>query len=594
MEWYIDSTRTKVDLSTVRDAQGVATKDVWRLVQRDDGSLMQTRWATAGRSLRLYDVQQAQRVASTADVPAERVPPPSPTPTGASSAALIDTLGLRRLDAKGVAAMRRAAGQAAIDYADATVTTQPWDALPTAVPGNQQVSGNRLFYAASGAVTSTNPIAYTPLPANVPLTSKFRLVGGFVVVTGGATVFLGISTTDRAATTVNASVPDDLAIGLTTSGLTRVLHGSNVGGPGAGAPIDQTPFAVTPGVYQVIFEGDGTEVSVSIRHATDHTKTFTFRVPVATLGAAKSIGRILTYNADTRGTAGYALTPFIMSAGSRQPSRTKVVGNQTIEGLAHRDLRRLTTRSGGTDTWRASIPAGYDPRKPAPLAVYLHPAQSSVGTTDRPWSLAQEQPLSKALNDAGYIVATSQDGTVQGQPNTDRFANDVSLAEQLALITYMRQQFAISEVVLYGPSMGCFTGLNLLMHRDVPNIAAAYFIDGGCDLGLIWNSTDPAHAGFKAPLANAYGIAADGSDYAAKTAGHDPAQREGWEFRGVPLRLVSGQTDTTAPASMHTAFLDKVKPFAPEASQIVAAGGHVDPTHYSASDLMAFLNRHVA
>jgi len=55
----------------------------------------------------------------------------------------------------------------------------------------------------------------------------------------------------------------------------------------------------------------------------------------------------------------------------------------------------------------------------------------------------------------------------------------------------------------------------------------------------------------------AYGIAADGSDYAAKTAGYDPALRSPADFKGVPIWSTYSTLDTSVPASSHTLTMDE-------------------------------------
>jgi pimeloyl-ACP methyl ester carboxylesterase len=207
--------------------------------------------------------------------------------------------------------------------------------------------------------------------------------------------------------------------------------------------------------------------------------------------------------------------------------------------------------------------------------------------------LAQERGLTTALNNAGYIVATSQDGYILNNANTDRYANDTSLTEMAELINYVRTHFATGETVFYGVSMGLVTATNLLARRTVPNVNAMYFIDGGLSLLNILTSTDPTYTQYKAPIRDAYGIASDDSDAATKLAGRDSAARPWYDFRGIPVRLVSGSDDVVAPQAIHQAFLDKLSPYVPEASHLVLPGPHSDATHYVASDLTSFLSRHI-
>lgn len=72
--WYVDESRTPVDLGTIRDGDGLATATVRRIVEQPDGSLLTFAWARAGRPLWQGRLDQATREVSGDAVPAEPVP----------------------------------------------------------------------------------------------------------------------------------------------------------------------------------------------------------------------------------------------------------------------------------------------------------------------------------------------------------------------------------------------------------------------------------------------------------------------------------------------------------------------------------------
>jgi pimeloyl-ACP methyl ester carboxylesterase len=494
---------------------------------------------------------------------------------------------LHSLDTTGLLSRQRNNGKVRAEYEDSTFNSTDWSAL-TGVPAatNLQVSGNKLYSTA----TTTTPTQAIALPRNVALGEKFHFTTFFDIVSFPMTygIFFGLSMTDRSATTISGSYADEVMVGFTASGQIRKQVGSNTG---AASTVDSTVWTPTAGRYSVSWDGDEASISASIRHTTDPSKTFTWTWKTTDFTNGKTIGRLVCFLSDNRALNGQSIGPVGITLGSQQTHKTRTVAGMSVDNLAPRDIRRYSTN--GTDLWRISLPANYDPRKPAPLAVHFHPAQSSVATYERPWVLAQERGLTTALNNAGYIVATSQDGYILNNANTDRYANDASLTEMAELINYVRTHFATAETVFYGVSMGLVTATNLLARRTVPNVNAMYFIDGGLELYSIVTSTDPAYSAYQGPIRNAYGIASDNSDAAAKLSGRDSASRPWYDFRGIPIRLVSGASDPVAPPAVHQAFLDKLSPYVAEASHLTIAGAHSDPAHYDASDLMTFLNRHI-
>jgi pimeloyl-ACP methyl ester carboxylesterase len=497
-----------------------------------------------------------------------------------------DSIALGRLDRTGLLENARNNAKVAIEYNDSTFNSTDWSAL-TGVPAatNLQVSGNKL-YSTSTTTTPTQAIA---LPRNVSLGEKFHITTFFDIVSFPMTygIFFGLSMTDKATTTISGSYADEVMIGFTASGLIRKQVGSNTG---AVSTVDSSVWTPSAGRYQVVWDGDESSISASIRHTTDTSKTFTWTWKTTDFTNGKTIGRLVCFLSDNRALSGQSMGPVGITLGSQQTHKTRTVAGMPVDNLAARDVMRYSTN--GTDLWRLSLPTNYDPRRPAPLAIHFHPAQSSVATHERPWVMSQERGLSSALNDAGYIVATSQDG-YNGTANSDRYANDTSLNEMAALINYVRTHYATAQTVFYGVSMGLVTATNLLARRTVANVNALYFIDGGLGLYSILISTDPVYSAYQGAIRNAYGIASDNSDAAQKLAGRDSMSRPWYDFRGIPMRLTSGDTDTLAPPSLHETFLQKVRPYVPEASHLTLSGPHADATHYVPSDLMTFLNTYI-
>lgn len=501
-----------------------------------------------------------------------------------------DQVILEALNQKGSSYLHRYSGAGVFDYQDSTEVILNLSAL-SGIPAapTLQVSGNKLFTTG----TSTSPVMFTPLSRNIVWGEKFHISTfiDWTTTVGSSATFFGLAFGDRTLTTTDLT--DTLSAGFTATGIARLTQGTAVGSSGSGNS-DQT-ISPSAGRYNLVFDSDGEQISISLRHRDDTTKIVgLWTIKWSIIPNNKVIGRILHYLVDSRGLTGHSIGPAIANIGSVQPHRTKVVAAHTLENTAARDFKRISNSGPQTDEWRIALPKNYDPRKPAPLVLFFHPAGSSVKTADRPWVHTSERGVTNALLDAGYIVATSQDGFVLGNANTDRYANDVSLAEMAALDKWVRKNFSVSQTCLFGVSMGMLTATNLLARRTVPNITAGYFIDGGTNISSIFASSDPQFDVYKEPLRVAYGIAQDNSDALTKLAGRDSNVRPWYDFRGIPVRCISGSGDTTAPPATHTAFLAKLAPYVPEASQNILTGAHTAANHYVPSDVVDFFNRHVS
>lgn len=487
---------------------------------------------------------------------------------------LRDAYDLRRIGLAGADLARRFAGQSAIDYADATETTVDLSTLTGSDNANVSVSGNKLYGS------STNPpIAYWPF--GIPNGAKAHAAGSFVFrsgATGTHAFYAGVETSD-VGTAPATNTPEGFGIGHQMGNLAG-FRGSNQGSIPDG-PAGSGGALVDGKTYEWSITIDETWISLAIRAADMSINPYGFRISRASLASAgKTIKRLFLYVQDNRGSAGGSYANPFAWVRSQQPVRTKTIAGAAVEGAHHQDV---IIKSPLVDNWRIQIPAGYDPRRPAPVVLYFH--QSLIGTTtaqDRPWSDTRDKSVQEALAGAGYIFASASD---QG----DRWGNQASLDNYLSLYDYLRKHYATSSVVLWGVSMGGLPALNLLAQRKIPNVAAMIGVGPVCDLDVLY-----ANPTYTADIKTAYGVNAGGTDYDAKTAGFNPIDREGWEFRGTPMRFYTGPSDAIVPnASNATPLLAKVGPYTSEAVNVVASGGHLDASQYQPSDVLTFLAKYV-
>lgn len=477
---------------------------------------------------------------------------------------------LTSLERQGVQKSQRLAGQAAIEYADAAEITESWANLTNAdVSGQVQVSGNKLYATGTG----------TPLTLRwLPVGQKLHAAGSFVYKAGGTGSHAFYAGYEMLAQGAAAAVNTPTGVGIgQQNGVAAGFRGSALPA-GIGTPPTGGFAMENLAVYEWSITVDESIMSMSIRKQGDVSKQLGWRVSRAELAAAGfNLNRLFIYVQDSRALTGHYALPYA-AVRSMQPVRTKTVANVTVEGASDRDV---FTRSATGDDWRIQIPANYDPRRPAPVCLYFHQSLSG-NTVDHPYTDSREAHMIKALSDAGFILASAHDGG-------DRWGNQASQANYMALYEYVRSHYATGPVVFWGVSMGALPALNLIAGRTMPNIAAMAAIGPVADLDSLY-----ANPTYTEAIKAAYGVAGDGSDYEAKTAGFNPIDRSGSAFRGVPMRFYTGPSDAIVPnASNATPFLAKVAPFAPEATNQIRSGGHLDVSQYDGADMVAFFQRYV-
>lgn len=95
-------------------------------------------------------------------------------------------------------------------------------------------------------------------------------------------------------------------------------------------------------------------------------------------------------------------------------------------------------------------------------------------------------------------------------------------------------------------------------------------------------------------IRTAYGLAADGSDYAAKTAGHDPYLLSAACY-ATRLRFIADTSDTNVSKAGNTdLFRTLVAGTATESGLVTKLGGHLAGAANDPGDFVAFMKRCIA
>lgn len=192
-------------------------------------------------------------------------------------------------------------------------------------------------------------------------------------------------------------------------------------------------------------------------------------------------------------------------------------------------------------------------------------------------------PLIHAAINEGYIVAASR-------MHGDSWGNASALTDLTNLYNHVNAIWPVDKVILVGASMGGLATSLAIPFAAVPNIKGCIGIDAVFSLANMH-----ANSSYTTTVRTAYGVASDGSDYATKTAGHDPMLRPAADFGAVPWRFYVTDSDALVPPGPHSdAFSAKVAATAPEETVIRHLEGHLTPTAIRPADVMAFIKRCIA
>ena len=210
----------------------------------------------------------------------------------------------------------------------------------------------------------------------------------------------------------------------------------------------------------------------------------------------------------------FTYTPTALTTASHQisASASPAIGTDPA-GIAYDIVdyeKRVTTSPNGQDI-HVLIPSGYDAAVGAHLVIYCHGhGGSDENLVDR--SSDDTAAFLDRLIDDGYLVASSHQ-------RGSNWGNDEAIEDIVDLYAYCVTNFRLRETLLWSVSMGGLSGLSAVKDKRIPNIKGWAGIAPVCNLASMFDNNTGT---FAAAIRTAYGIAADGSDYAALTSGNDP------------------------------------------------------------------------
>lgn len=430
--------------------------------------------------------------------------------------------------AKSIAAARLA-------YDTSTLFTENW--TDTSAWGNggataTQVSAGKLYGGSAPGGTSGLNHAFVASAQGLYAVVTVNHVTG-----GGGGVIVGVSS-DAAGAAPTAG--GGAAFGL-------YIRGSNTTpqqiSSGTFSDLTTEP-TTTAGTYIVTVSVDATYISV-VAYQTSTGATIRTR----RLRAGFNVNNLYVFNSCTTALSGQSIGT--------------VSGRQALASTASEVNQRVLYSGDGTNDWQLWLPSGFDSRAPVPLVIGFH----GNGSDQNHWATnANGIVVKDALVGAGYAFLG-----VTYAANKSTWGAQASLDAYVAAYNWARKFVPIESVSFYANSMGGIESELTLADRRIPGVVA--WVGTSPTANLADNYTGGGGQ-FTAVINTAYGIT-DPSQYAAATAGHDPALLSPAAFRGLPMLFLAATDDTTVSKANNADLLaSRLTRYSNVTLQTGITGGH--------------------
>ncbi len=422
-----------------------------------------------------------------------------------------------------------------------------------ATPG-LQISGGRLYSTGVGASNSAAQRGLS-IPAGGSLRAVLR-----VNLKAAASDRLGVCINTQAAGAVPAAGMAN-CVGLYVAG-----SGISPWAGSAGAQIG----SVTAGDYTVVVLVTATQISISMRKddgSVDVGSTWSRSTYAA--------NNFQIFSSDSAGLAGVSIGAIHLATSpvSQCPS--------TPVDAAYATSHVFSTLDASVN-YRVWLPAGFDSRRAVPLVMLFH----GNGTAAADWlTNGNMSAMLNAVLARGWIAMS-----VDLAANRSTWGAAAGTGAYKTAFAAFRGMFPFSSLVAYANSMGGIESLNAIYAGDVPVPAAWIASAPTYSLASCYSWGTNNFAGL---IRNAYGVAADGSDYEQKTASRDPALNGKGHFAGMPVMAIVPTDDVAIdPVANGLALISDMSASAFEVASVRVTGGHSSGVAPYTTVLLDFAAKH--
>ena len=250
------------------------------------------------------------------------------------------------------------------------------------------------------------------------------------------------------------------------------------------------------------------------------------------------------------------------------------VAETTPTGTAY---ERVTVRPAGAggDLALMTVPASTPMGSDVVLVIACHGHGGSYNTFE---AHAPSLGIRDRLTDDGYLF-------ISPHMHGDSWGNSVALGDLLAAYTYASTHWNVTDVLLFGGSMGGLTAIQAYAHNTVPKVRGAVAVAPALNLELVHTI-----GAYTPSVRTAYGIASDGSDFTAKTAGYRPLDHNPEQYAGKRVRIYHSNVDASIPKETHSDLFVSGGLTAQMADfeLLTMTGGHLAAGNYDAADTSVF------
>lgn len=228
---------------------------------------------------------------------------------------------------------------------------------------------------------------------------------------------------------------------------------------------------------------------------------------------------------------------------------------------------------------RVLVPDTYNSLKRTTVVMY----HGGVGETETAATNdSLKEGIVQALVDAGCLVAA-----VNGYAGDD-WGNQTALDDYDAMYDFVSTRWDGDDVIILCQSMGGLSGLSAYAGNLYANVRGYVGIQPCTNLSAMFAANAGSYA---SSIRTAYGIAADGSDYATKTSGYDPNLYTTSVWSGKSFRFYASSGDTVVSKTNNSdAMLTKVTSGGASVASVVSCtGNHGDPSHFQPFNLLGYM-----